>query len=87
MVDISLFRPGHKLLSMEQQHQQTSKAKKTEREELGIQQIQRFLKEPARDGNPLMALPSGTTDAAAAEREAEARMRSNIQGIMKPFLG
>ncbi|KAK7984208.1 hypothetical protein PG989_011610 [Apiospora arundinis] len=87
MVDISLFRSGDKVLSMEQQHQQISKAKRTEREEIGIQQIQRFLKEPARDGNPLMALPYGTSNAAAAVREAEARMRSNIQDIMKPFLG
>lgn len=69
---------------MERQQRQTPEAKKTEREELRNQRTQRFLDEPARDGSLLVALLSRTSDAGATVRAAEARMKSNIKGIMKP---
>lgn len=67
-----------------QQQQTTSKVEKTEREQLRNQRTQNFLVEPARDGNPLVVIPAGTSDSGAAVREAENSMKIHIESIMKP---
>ncbi|KAK7914314.1 hypothetical protein PG985_012017 [Apiospora marii] len=69
---------------MDQQYPQTTpKVGKTERHQLRIQRTQHFLNEPARNGNPLVALSSGTSDSGVAVREAETRMKLNIESITK----
>ncbi|KAK7962675.1 uncharacterized protein PG986_003500 [Apiospora aurea] len=68
---------------MEQQRCQNPNARKAEKEQLRIQRTQTFLDEPARDGNPLMVFPSGTSDSGAAVLEAAACMKLNIENITK----
>ncbi|KAK8009007.1 hypothetical protein PG991_011558 [Apiospora marii] len=68
----------------QQQHPQTTpKVGKTDRDQLHIQRTQNFLEEPARDGNRLVALSSGTSDGGVAVREAETRVKLNIQSMTK----